>query len=80
MGCGGGPGACLKGGAEPRHAGLREGRGEIFGGDCGEALRALGKEALTCGAAVSARGERTGVRGPGGSEGEREVRRAAARG
>jgi hypothetical protein len=47
---------------------------------CGEALRALGKEALTCGAAASARGERSGVRGPGGSEDECEVRRAAARG
>ena len=80
MGCMGQPGECLKGDARPRRAGLREGRGEIFGGDCGEALCALGKEALTCGATASARGERTGVRGPGGSEGEREVRRAAARG
>ena len=80
MGCGGGPGACLKEDAGPRRAGLREGCREIFGGDCGEALRALGKEALTCGAAASARGDRPGVRGPGGSEGEREVRQAAARG
>ena len=80
MGCMGEPGECLKGDARPRRAGLREGRGEIFGGDCGEALRALGKEALTCRAAASARGERTGMWGPGGSEGERGVRRAAALG
>ena len=39
VGCGGGPGERLKGEAGPRRAGLKEGRGEILGGDCGEVLR-----------------------------------------
>jgi hypothetical protein len=76
-GCGGGPGARLKGEAGHRHAGLKEGRGEILGRDCGEALLALGKEGLTCGAAASARGER-GDSG-GWDRGVRQRRRATGR-
>ena len=47
----------LNGGAEISACVPREGRSEILGGDRGEALRALGKEDLGCGAAAAARGE-----------------------
>ena len=64
------PGECLKGDARPRRAGLREGRGEIFGGDCGEALRCGGEGAGRRARAAARRGERDAGRWDRGERAE----------